>query len=302
VEAASPFPSENRQALSPWRRLLALAAAGDDPFGKLRAFELILLIHVSTRIWIWALRPYAAAGNAKLLAAVAVTALSLAALKRAWARPAVAVIALILFVKLIATFPAASNHSLLELLAIVLLASFDRRLAEERTLLLEALCWGVIIVFFSSGLQKVLYGTYFDAQFLGSFIALKSSFAQAFGLLVPAAEVSRLQSLPIREGAGPFAIDVPAIIVLSNAVYALEMVVPVFLLMGRTRTVAAAVAIVFTAALQTAARELLFGALFINLLLLFPRRAVNWQVLPLFVLLYACLLATRLLAPEVYFN
>ncbi len=286
-----------------WRRILALPGAegGADQIAVLRAFELILLMHVTTRIWLWALRPYVPAGDAKLLVVITVTVVALAALKRNWARPAAAMIALILFGKMLATFPAASNHSLLELAGVTLLALLDRQLPEERSILQQALCWMVAIVLFSSGLQKVLYGTYFDAQFLGAFIALKPSFAQAFGSLLPAAELSRLQSLPMSEGAGPFAVDSVAVVVLSNAVYAFEMAAPAFLLWSRTRAFGMLAAIVFTVALQTAARELLFGGLLVNMLLLFAPRA-NLQVLPLFALFYAGLLAMRLLAPEVYFN
>lgn len=304
MEAAASAAAEESQAMSAWRRVLALVDAGDgdSQVGKLRAFELILLMHVGARMWIWAVRPYAPAGNAKLLVAAAVTALSLAALKRDWARPATALIAVILFGKLVATFPLASNHSLLEVLGVALLASFGRDSADERGVLLQALCWGALIVLFSSGVQKVLYGTYFDAQFLGSFIVLKPSFAAAFGWVVPAAELSRLQGLPIRAGAGPFAVDSFAVVALSNAVYLFEMAVPVLLLWCRTRIAAAAAAILFTAALQSAARELLFGALFINLLLLFTKAAFHRKAVPLFALFYGGLLITRLLAPEVYFN
>ncbi len=51
------------------------------------------------------------------------------------------------------------------------------------------------------------------------------------------------------------------------------------------------------AVIECAARELFFGALFINLLLLFPRRDLNSRLLPLFVLLYGGLVALRLFLP-----
>jgi len=259
-------------------------------------------MHVTTRLWIWAMRPYAAAGASKYIVAVAATGLALSALRPAFERPALTAIALILLGKIVATFPETSNHSLLEFLAVALFAFLDRRSVEEGELLLRACRWMVLIVLFWSGLQKVLYGTYFHAQFLGAFIAFKSSFAQAFGAILPVAELARLQSLPIRAGAGPFAVNSLPLVMLSNAVYLVEMVLPALLLWTRTRAAAVLAAILFTAVLQTAAREIFFGALFLNLLLLFARRGVNRRLLPLFAMLYLGLLMTRLLAPGVYFN
>jgi hypothetical protein len=269
---------------------------------KLSCFELILLMHVTARMWIWAMRPYPGVGAAKYVVAAAVTALALAAPRDARGRVVLAGIALILLGKVVATFPETSNHALLELLAVALLAFLDRRSAEEGELLVRSCCRIVAIVLFWSGLQKVLYGTYFDAQFLGVFIAAKPSFAQAFGWMLPATELARLQGLPLRAGGGPFAVNSPAVIVPSNAVYITEMALPFLLMWARTRAAAAVAAILFTAALQTAARELFFGALFINLLLLYPQRAVNRGLLPVFAVFYASLLALRLFAPGAYFN
>lgn len=259
-------------------------------------------MHVTARLWIWAMRPYAAAGSSKYIVAVAVTGLALAALLPAFERVALSSIALILLGKIVATFPETSNHSLLEFLAVALFAFLDRRSVEEGELLLRTCRWLVLIVLFWSGLQKVLYGTYFHAEFLGAFIAFKPSFAQAFGTILPAAELARLQSLSAQVGAGPFAVNSLLLVVLSNAVYLVEMVLPALLLWTRTRAAALLAAILFTVALQAAAREIFFAALFLNLLLLFSRRAVNRRLLPIFAMLYLGLLMTRLLAPAVYFN
>ena len=75
------------------------------------------------------------------------------------------------------------------------------------------------------------------------------------------------------------------------------------LLQRRTRTLAAAVTIAFMALIQSGARELFFGSLFVNLVLLFYDRDVNRKLLPLFGLLLATLVAVRLwLAPGWGFN
>jgi hypothetical protein len=238
----------------------------------------------------------------KLLAAMIVTVLSIAALWPRWTRPAACGVALVLFGKVLATFPVTSNHAFLELLAVGLLACFDPKRREERALALQTARWGVVIVLFYSGLQKVLYGTYFDAQLLGSFIALKPTFAEALGPFLPHAELARLSALPIRAGVGPFAVGSTLVVFMSNAVYAFEMIAPFFLLWRPTRASAAVAVIIFTALLQTAAREVLFGTLFVGLLLLFPRRAFNLELLPVFAGLYAALLTIRYFTPEIWFN
>jgi hypothetical protein len=301
VEAA-PGRKE-RAAKMTWRSVFDLAAddAASEVDLKFRGFALLLLVHTSTRLWIWAMRPHPSE-ETKQLAAIVVTLLALAALWPRWTRTAAGGVALILLGKIIATFPVTSNHAFLEFLAVGLLACFDPRRGKERALAMQTARWGVIIVLFYSGLQKVLYGTYFDAMFLGSFIALKPSFADALGPLLPPAELARLAALPAQEGAGPFAVDSPLLVGASNAVYLFEMITPLFLLWRRTRAPAAVMAIIFTALLQTAAREMMFGALFIGFLLLFPRRAFNLGLLPVFAGLYAALLTMRYFAPEIWFN
>lgn len=283
-------------------RLFDLLAVEDGDERMLRGIELLLFLHVTARLWVWALRPHPTAAELKLLVAIVATGLALVALRPTCTRRAAAGLAILLLGKVLATFPETSNHALLELLCVGLLACFDRRIAGERVLLLQTCRWVVVIVLFHSGLQKVLYGTYFDAQFLGSFVALKPTFAQALGPLLPAAELVRLTSLPIRAGAGPFAIESALVVALSNAVYVFEMGAPLLLLWRRARVVAAVAAIAFTALLQTAAREMFFGALFIGLLLLFLPRPINLRLLPLFATFYVALVALRWLAPGVWFN
>lgn len=59
---------------------------------------------------------------------------------------------------------------MLELLAVAWLAMMnpDR---EDDALLGSVLMWMTATVLFYTGLQKVLYGTYFDARFLGFMVA-----------------------------------------------------------------------------------------------------------------------------------
>ena len=90
---------------------------------------------------------------------------------------------------------------------------------------------------------------------------------------------------------------------LSNAVYAFEIAAAALLLARATRTATAVSCIVFLGLIEIGAREILFGAVFANLLLLFFSSDLNRRLLPVFALLYLWLVAMRLgLVPPMYFN
>jgi len=269
-----------------------------------RAFQLFLLFHVAVRTLLWAER-----GDdwlvARWLLAVVLAACAVVAWRDpARARAAAALAWAVLTIKLVASFPGTSNHFFIEYLCVGLLVLCDPRDAGERTLLLAAARWLTVIVFFSSGLQKVLHGTYFDAQFLGFSISSKPSFAALFGWMVPAAEMERLLALrAVGPGAGPYAIQAPLAVMVSNATYLFELLAPAFLVLRRTRHAAALVTLAFVVAIEAGARELMFGALFVNLVLLFLDRPCNRTLLPLWAALFAVLIAVRIgLLPEFFFN
>ena len=77
----------------------------------------------------------------------------------------------------------------------------------------------------------------------------------------------------------------------SNATYMLEILIPIGLMVRRVRPFALAAAMALIVAIEVTAREVFFGAFFLGLIALFARRALNWQLLPLFLALYAYLLA-----------
>jgi hypothetical protein len=270
---------------------------------KVRTFQIFLLLHVALRTWFWSLRD----NDDVWLRAVLVGGLTLCALAglvERWARSAALLAALLLAVKLIESFPGTSNHFFIELLCVALVAFCNPAVADERALLLTAARWLTAIVLFYSGLQKVLYGTYFDAQFLGFAIATKGTFAAVFSWLIPVEELARLRDLhTVAVGNGPFAIDATLAVIISNGTYVFELLAPVFLLWRRTRPYAALAVIAFTVCIELAARELLFGSLFVNLVLLYFARPFNRLLLPGFVALYALLFASRLhLLPRLVFN
>ena len=286
-------------------RILALFDEDDrsEQSLKLRGLQLFLQFHVSARLWFICFQrepddpiyPFAMAGLATLAFALG--------LRPAWVRPALALSVSVMLWKLGVTFPMSSNHFMLELLNLLLLLALDPRSPDERSLLLVATRAITAIVIFHTGLQKIFYGTYFQGQFLAFSIATKTSFGDAFRLALPAEEYSRLvHSHPERFGAGPFVVRSPLFLLLSNGVYVFELLAPLLLLMRKTRTLATLAVIAFMAFVQYGARELFFGLLMVQLLLLFLPRAWNYRLLPLFMAIYAGLfLAHFWLIPEFTF-
>jgi hypothetical protein len=287
-------------------RVLALTDDADRSAQAaiVRAFTLFLLAHVAIRTLLWAHRAddWIAARYA-MAAALAVCAW-LGWRRPEQARTAAAAAGAVLAIKLIASFPTTSTHFFIEFLCVGLLAFCDPRVGDERALLLSTVRWLTVIVLFYTGLQKVLYGTYFDAQFLGVSIGHKPSFAWLFGWLVPAEEMARLNDLhPLGAGKGPFAIRSPLALLVSNGVYVFEMLAPLALVWRRTRPWAAVATLMVVAAIEIGARELLFGLLFVNLLLLFFDRPVNRALLPVSLAVLAVLTASRFgLLPHFFFN
>jgi hypothetical protein len=287
-------------------RVLALTDDADrsGQAAIVRAFTLFLFAHVVVRTLQWTVRADDwVAARALMTAALAACALV------AWRQPARARAAataawLVLAIKLGASFPTTSNHFFIEFLCMGLVALCAPGDPDERALLLSGARWLTVIVFFYTGLQKVLYGTYFDAQFLGVSIGHAPSFAWLFGALLPAAELARLEALhPLAPGNGPFAMRSALAVAVSNGVWLFELVAPALLVWRRTRPWAAAAAVIVVACIEAGARELLFGILFVNLLLLFFARPVNRALLPVSLAILAALAASRVgLLPAFWFN
>ncbi|MFN8641635.1 MAG: hypothetical protein U0802_08275 [Candidatus Binatia bacterium] len=158
-------------------------------------------------------------------------------------------------------------------------------------------------MFFYTGLQKVLYGTYFDAQFLGLTIGHKPSFAWLFGLVLPADELARLvgrtcwrrarvrcHPQPPRPGDDQRGVDLRAAHAGAAGLAPHPAVGGDRRRGGHRRD-------------RGRARELLFGVLFVNLLLLFYARPVNRALLPLSLAILAVLAGVRLgPLPAFWFN
>ena len=198
-------------------------------------------------------------------------------------------------VHVVATLPMTANHAFLELLCLGLLALLDESRDDEGALLGQGLCWITLIFLFYSGFQKLLYGRYFDGQFLAYVTATEDRFAALFRWLMPATEFARLRDLGVaRIGSGPYRVEGLVFVVVSNVVYLFEMAAPVLMALRKTRVAATLAAIAFIIAVEAGARELLFGALMINLLLLFLPGSWNKRLFPVFLAMYVYLVAAGL--------
>jgi hypothetical protein len=275
-------------------RTLALAAgpADEESAERLRPLRRLLLVWSAARSVLWL--GYDApmdAGALALCAAVLAGAAALAFVPRLEhhaARLALPALAL----QLVWTLPLTSNHFFFELYATALLALAGPG-GRGAPLVLQGCRWLVAIVLLQTGLQKLLYGHYFHGDFLAWMIGRGDRFADLFAWVVPAADVARLEGLaPFARGAGPYRIEQPLFVLLSNAVWIAEVVLPAALIWRRTRTAAAAVALALVAALQLGAREVGFALVFGNGLLLFAPAAWHRRALPI----VAALLVLALLA------
>jgi hypothetical protein len=282
-------------------RLFALAGIdGDDVQRRLAVQTLrrLVLLHLCVQEWfVWLLAkhpPYSK--QIVLLCACAYTVGLFLGWRIRWSRSAFAFVLAVSIIRLANQFPVAANHQYLELGVLALGTLFDDRIKGESQLLLQSCRWLVATVLFWAGLQKMLHGYYFGGEFLSYAISQEARFAQIFGVLLPGDELARLLSYgrPAPLGAGPYRAASWALLLISNATYFTEILVAIGLFIRRVRPFALCAAMALVVAIEVAAREVLFGALYLGLITLFARRALNWQLLPVFVALYAYLLAAGL--------
>lgn len=282
-------------------RVLALAGGSRDADASLaperdlqvRGLQLFLLLHISVRAWLTAIAtPYDQSWMIPI--AIVASGALLLGLSRNWTRSATGLAALAWTARLFFRWPQSSNHFYIELGCLLILWLLGARGDDNRKLLLQTVRWLVVIVIFYTGVQKVLYGTYFQGQFLAWEIATKENFGAFFQPFIGAEEFSRLRHIhPERLGAGPFVVNSPVFLAMSNSVYVVEMLAPFLLLFLRTRVFAAFGFLLFMAAIQAGALELFFGLLMVNLLFLFLPRAINYRALPAFAACYVGLIVLR---------
>ena len=216
-----------------------------------------------------------------------------------WATRAAAVLVV---AQIALTMPFTANHVFLELLCLALLAFLDESKADEDELLLQAMRWLTAVFFFYAGLQKVLYGRYFDGQFLAFMAATQDRFADFFRYFMSDEAFVQLRAHELPKlGAGPYRVDSLLFLAISNSVYIFEMVAGILLLVRKARPFTALAIIAFVIVIEIAAREIVFGALMVNLALLFIPGRWNQWLFGLFVGFYLFLIVTNRFHLDLFF-
>lgn len=277
-------------------------APASDDVGNVHAFERILVLILATEQWTRALALWESLDTAALLH------LALATLfcALAWAVPTrrlgFAGLAGVQLLVLHHDFPQAGNHAYLELILCALLAALDPRVEEERRLLLRSVGWMACVILFWSGVQKLAHGYYFRGEQL-SYSVWIESFRPILALLVPAEDLTRLASYTREVGDGPYRVASPLFALVSNAVYVAEIALAGTLLVQRLRPYAVAATLAFLTLVEIAAREVFFGLLFANALLLFWPDGLHRRLVGVFAGVLLCLLLMRagILPPLVFY-
>ncbi len=260
-------------------------AGGDAPelvSPKIDGLRKFILLYGAARSWLWLIYGAQIEAGAVVPSAVALSvcaALAWVPGRAHWA-PRVAVPFLLW--QLAASFPFADNHFVLEVLVVGVLAVVGPN-GEGEGLALQGVLWVTAVVFFQTGLQKVLHGQYFRGEFLAFMVGRGGRFGEVFSWILPQAEVARLAAYDaLRSGAGPYRVDSTAFVVVSNVVYLAEIGLAPLMLLRRTRVVAAVGALALVLLIQLGAREVGFALLFGNLLLLFLPNTLGRRLLPAF--------------------
>ena len=276
-------------------------AAMVDPRESARLFRWIFALILVTEYWARALPKWQGLAASFRLSLPFVTLVAAGAFTR-WHRGAFAMLALMHARLVWSELPVTGNHAYLEVYLCALLAFLDGDSAEEAALLRSSVLWLAVIVFFYSGVQKLVHGYYFDGSML-TYSMSTNSFRPIVGLLIGPDELARISRFTGQPGDGPYASSSLPLIVAANGVWLAELILPVFLLMRRTRTVAIAGSLALITGIELAARELFFGLVFTNALIL--SAPVLWQrtALGLVALLSGALILSRagILPPATFY-
>lgn len=188
------------------------------------------------------------------------------------------------------TFPFIANHNYLVLWILLLAGFLNLRLEEDRRLFVSGVKWMAILVFLYAGLQKMVHGYYFDGQALATYINRIEWFRDAFGHVLPEAELARIADYARLPGQGPFRLYGLVPTTLSNLVYIAELACAGLLLAPRTRVVGVAASLGLLVGIEVFAREVFFGSLQMTVVLLFAPTAWSRRAVPVFAASYVLLL------------
>lgn len=191
--------------------------------------------------------------------------------------------------KLAAIFPDNSNHFFLEYLCLVFASLACFRREDDLDVFVRGVRALPVLVFLWSGINKAIYGTYFNGAYLGSILP-HSGFAFVFSFTMSSEELERLLATP---PPGPYAFESPLALLVSNGVWIGEIAAGLMLLLPRLRPLGVLLGLALLLGIELGARELMFGALMTNMLCLYFPAAWSRALLPISAAFYAVLLAVR---------
>lgn len=279
-------------------RFLGLTGRDDDGVAvhKLRAMRRLVLMTLAFESWA-ALRylPYSESPGFHAAIAAALGVSALLGWHDRFALAAVGAAMGLELVTIAAVFPHNANHQYLAIVLLLLTALAFSRASEgggeameadshaeatrrprvdpgDARAAVSAMRWVVLCGLAWSGVMKLRYGYWLGGEFLSYQIATDPGFARVFVPIVPDAEWTRLVALENRVGAGPFRAEAPLLVAVSNLTWLAEIVLPIGLLVSRTRTIAMFASLALMIAIQVGAREIFFAGIMIGGLLLFDRR------------------------------
>ena len=270
-------------------RLLEIVGLGAerDPHARSTAFLRFLLLHLTARD---AIRFIEGAGDERAAWAIGFGVCLLASFQRGMLRAAACGGLLFASWKLAAIFPDNSNHFFLEYVCLVFasLASWQRE--EDLESFVCGVRWLPVLVFFWSGVNKAIYGTYFNGAYLGS-VFPHSGFSFVFGFLMSGDELATLLAAT---SPGPYAFTSPLALLASNAVWLGEIAAALLLLIPRLRLFGALLGLAVLVGIELGALELMFGVLMTNMLGFFAPAVWSGRLLAGSAVFYAVLVASKL--------
>jgi hypothetical protein len=198
-------------------------------------------------------------------------------------------------------FPVAGNHAYLELLLCALAALLDPAKTDEARLYVRAVRVMAVIILAYSGIQKLVHGHYRHGEYL-AFSLGSASFRSVLRPILSGGEYDRLTTFTGVVGDGPYRVADWWFAAGSNATWVLEILLALLLCVRRTRRLAVVGAVVLLLAIEAAAREVFFGLVFANAILLFAPGSLHRAVVPVAGALLLVLVLSRFgLLPEITF-
>ncbi|WP_150106034.1 hypothetical protein [Rubinisphaera brasiliensis] len=137
--------------------------------------------------------------------------------------------------------------------------------------------WFVVFFMLWTGINKLLYGTYFRGQYLAALAARPGSFHSFYRFVLTEAEMEAISDSPF----GPFRFQSWLAIAAANVVYVSEIAAGLMLLIPRFAVWGASATLLILVGIEAAARELVFGTIMLQAVVsYFPKFFLKrgWQM------------------------